>query len=1075
MAHDIYSDPSNSTSPLYLNGNGDESPLIPFDVLSSNTFYIRVAMSDPTYPSTSGTDPSIYLLTDGGGEVELSTSSTSLYYGSGSLSGTKVADVSMESEDHDLFLVEIIMDQVIPDTLYIKIYNNDSQPRYFIWVVADNLLETEQPWIHVSPELNFDTGILTGQTIYDTLIIANRGTGPLTINESLGAIQVPDPDNPNGSPIDSNYEITSLPGEIQANSYGDLGICFNAPASPSESTTIYIIGSLDSEAVSDPTTLHNNQVELHAICGKLELMFLLDTSGSMAWTPTGSSPPPNPEESRWGRLKSAADDSLILLGEYGNGVGRFAISMFPDITQPDYPTNPAPPISAEDFYPPSDITFANIDAARNSLDDHTPADHKGATPMGKGIEYVVVGTNGISHFEGSPESVLYNQRLLVLMSDGAHNSGPPVPSDFYRTSEGGTECVGEGTAAEEDQSLLEKGIRVVTVAYGQEPGLDVIHETLETLACKSKSGGEDLIANVEPDPDDIDPLAKTMWGAIITGLNLEVASDPTGLLTADTPEVRAPIQITPYDSKVSLLVNWNAFDENRVDVQLLTPTCDFITPETAQNDPDITYHSHPRGKLFTIGSKYFRNVSNPKEPRYGAWKLIISGNDLEEGESEPYQYGVIMESRLKLKLSLNKTHYYAGDPIELTATITLDGKPLRGAAASLHLTTPVQSAINWLAKTKVTTAEYAKSAALLKDADITPLGIKSHAIHLKGLAFDNLRNSSTIPMLDEHNQGHYNATIRTTSVTGIYKLRVRVIGQTSNDEIYQREIQRDVRVGARPDPDYTLIDAVYTRVVEDERIFYRVDVRVWPRDSFGNMVLVDPEFSPAVQLSAKEGEPSGPLVGNLDGSYSRTFRSAADAKMTFDLHVNGKSIIENRRSLSVAHLHYADQILAFEPGPADNEQINEHRNLEDALGDVTTKQEGQFVNLGIFGSLALGVRDQAILAGSGEDVIVFVKSDDELHPYQVEALPVYSKDQWIELGRSQGVTSAFSLGKAGLKSVKAIRINDRSSRGNSESDIGNGVRLLGLGFEKVGSLHEHTNGCLMIPINILKRLLDRIK
>jgi hypothetical protein len=690
--------------------------------------------------------------------------------------------------------------------------------------------------------------------------------------------------------------------------------------------------------------------------------------------------------------------------------------------------------------------------------------------MGKGIEHVVVGTTGTGHFEGSSESVLYNRRWMVLMSDGAHNSGPPEPNEFYRTSEGSTGCSETGTAPT-DQSFLDKGIRVITVAYGDESGLDVVHETLDNLACKSN--GLALSAGVN-DTDPVDPLAKAMWTAIIEGLNLEVVADPTGLLTAAASEVRAQIQITPYDGKVTFVVDWDTFDENRVNVQLLTPTCDLITPETAQNDPDITYYSHPRGKLFTIGQEYLRNVSDPKNPRYGTWKLIISGNGLDDDESEPFQYGVMMESRLKLKLSLNKMIYYAGDPIELTAAVTLDGKPLSGAAASLHLTAPGRSAVNWLAKTKVRDVEYAKSAALLKDADITAIGIKSHAIRLKGLAFNNFKNSTTIPLLDEHNQGFYKATVSNTSVTGVYKFYVKVTGQTEDGEFYHREFQRQVRVGTRPDPDYTWIDTVYTRIVEDERVFYRVDIKVWPRDPFGNMILVDPEFNPAVLLTAKGGEPTGPLVGNLDGSYSHTFRSATEAKMTFNLKVNGEDVITNQGILSVALLHYADQILAFEPGLTDKDQNDQHRNPEDALGDVTIKQEDQFVNLGISGSLALGLKNQAILVGSGEDVVVFVKPDEELHPYQVEALPLYSKDQWIELGTSPGVTSAFSLRTAGLKSVKAIRINDRSSRSGSESGGRHGVSLLGVGFENVGPERQGAEGCLVQLFTIFRHLIDAL-
>ncbi|MCP4590103.1 MAG: VWA domain-containing protein, partial [bacterium] len=326
----------------------------------------------------------------------------------------------------------------------------------------------------------------------------------------------------------------------------------------------------------------------------------MDTSGSMPYLPAANGPEPenipaNPNESRWGRLKVAADQFLTLLATFGAGVGRFGVSMFPDITQPEYP--PSPAVSAADFHAPTNIESAEITAAQGSLDDHTPSPGGGATSMGQGIAYVI-GSTTLGNFENTSEAIEYNRRWMVLMSDGAHNSGPPDPPEFYRTAEGGVSCPDPGTAAA-GQSFMDKEIGVITVAYGDETGtpFEVDHDLLETLACKS--GGIALNAGIN-DVDDVDDLAKAFREAVTEGLNLEIPADPGGLLRAAASEVRPQVVITPYDTKAAFVVDWDTFDEERVRVQLLTPTCELITPETAQTDPNVTYHSHPRYKVYAV-------------------------------------------------------------------------------------------------------------------------------------------------------------------------------------------------------------------------------------------------------------------------------------------------------------------------------------------------------------------------------------------------------------------------------------------------------------------------------------------
>ena len=83
-------------------------------------------------------------------------------------------------------------------------------------------------------------------------------------------------------------------------------------------------------------------------------------------------------------------------------------------------------------------------------------------------------------------------------------------------------------------------------------------------------------------------------------------------------------------------------------------------------------------------------------------------------------------------------------------------------------------------------------------------------------------------------------------------------------------------------------------------------------------------------------------------------------------------------------LHYVDEVLEFtevqaEPG------ANRHRIPEAALGDFLRKNREEFVALGGYGSLTIGIRGHLIVAQKqrGDDVIVFVLPSEELRPVPV--------------------------------------------------------------------------------------------
>jgi hypothetical protein len=801
---------------------------------------------------------------------------------------------------------------------------------------------------------------------------------------------------------------------------------------------------------------------MKATARKLEVVMVLDGSGSMSYTPNGSGPAVALSDSRWGKMTAAADQFLVLLTAFGGGRGRVAIVEFPDITNPGFPP-PAVDLSAKVLRPaidiPKDVTSLNNPPLWPVPPEHSPKPGFGWTPMGRGIG-MAMGTiaGSFGEFEGGASKDL-NRRWLLLMSDGAHNLGNAGTIDHPTFYYG---------PASSQTSFKGKNIKVFAAAYGDEGAINwpPDHPQMMTLRTESNGVYSDAGTNdlgSDPGGDLGLNVFKSFRAAITAGLALDPTIDPGGVLTGGAPEARYPISVLPYDTRLAFVVNWGSFDAERVSVQLLTPNCELITPALAMEDPGLSYVGHPRYAIYTVETDYLRNARDPSHPRHGTWKLIIIGNGLEEGGSEAYEFEVITQSRLKMKLEFDREQYFAGDPIGVAARLTLDGKPITNATVTWTLDAPGQSATNWLALSKVTPVEFEKAADAFQGDDVTPLAIKKHSLQLKGVTFTPFKKANTAAMVDPASEGVYRATTNDTRVPGTYNFRITALGTTEGGGLFRREQQVQVYLGVRPHIDFIVWDILYRQILINERPWIEAVIRVLPRDPFGNVLLVEPEFNPLIKLTARGGEFAGPLVGNLDGSYTRALRYLPDVSPTIALEVGGETVVPARPLTPVAGLQYVDRVDEFKPGGEAVQGANQHADPKAALGSVLGKAPDTFVALGAYGSLAVSIQGQSILAQGDDDITVFVRQDADLRPYFVEALRVGKQDAWVLIGNSAGITQSFGLTQAGLQAAGAIRITDTSGR-TRDSDFNPsatpGVSVIGVGFKKAGSISTGCQCCL---------------
>jgi hypothetical protein len=435
MAFHVYPDEAGNIHdhPLSI-AAGTSSGLKPIGpLLGSGQKLIRIAMLG------GGPDPTISLKANTGDEVPIPIDGfTHAVYTLPGGMPPDAGDAELAAPVNGVYLLTIFLSAAA--TWQIRINNNDMAAAHgFTWVVADTDNESRQPWINTTPTGSFN--VFSGQADTFAVHVTNSGTGDA--NMIAGAAPGP------------GFVVTTVPAPIPPNGAGDIIITYTGAAGPGQVSADYTAtadGSKPDSTAIPGSSAHNNKVKLTAVTRGIEAVFLVDASGSMAYTPDGNNPP-FPDQTRWAKLKAGAAQAWGLLAGFATNKGKFGVAEFPDITTGAFP---APSPSSKVLLPASDISNANIATAQGALDAHTPVQNGGATPMGHGLGSAmgtVPGNFGL--FQSTPDAMNFNERFLILQSDGAHNSPPnnqqPRPGDFYPPG------------AAPGDSFLDKKIKVIAV------------------------------------------------------------------------------------------------------------------------------------------------------------------------------------------------------------------------------------------------------------------------------------------------------------------------------------------------------------------------------------------------------------------------------------------------------------------------------------------------------------------------------------------------------------------------------------------------------------------------------------
>jgi hypothetical protein len=992
--------------------------------------FIRVAMFG------GATAPTLLIKAGTGTAVPITALTTAVYRGANPTDYVGDVQLVTAGEVTDVFQIRMGFDQDTSETWQLGIVNNDAVNRDFTWAVADSIADTAQPWILVTPA-TLPYASLVNETINQSVQVSNKGTGTLNITSVNPAL-------PAGFTMGTPLPLAVAPGQTQS-----LVFTFTAPATPpaggvTTGTVDLVATPVDSTAGTSAG--HNQQIALTATTQQLEVVLLLDDSGSMSWDALANPLPAGASNSRWGELVSAANQFLDLLAHFGQNRGQYGIARFPA----GDPQNP----STFDIVPMTAIPdVAGMATAETKIAAIAPLN---GTPMGDGLNRVLAPAT--SYF--GPNT--FNRRWLILMSDGAYNAGTHNPLEFIAPPVG-TAPVGT--------SLFERNIELFAVAYGIDGHSDVNHVLMKQLAAGSLAGGQDR--NVDQEGTTASTLAVALRDALKSGLTAAVSPlDPSAEFVIGPGQALHDVVLTRFDTTAAFVLSWNTPNRNRLRLELITPLCEVITPENAGQGKfsGVTFRSTDRSQMYLIEPGFLEPPhpgptaasDSGSRTRHGTWTFLItspsdiiltaapaSGGDVKRVDVEPYVYDVMVDSTLRLQLSHDHPSYFAGDPITVSARLSGDGRPITGASVSLSTTLPAQSVANFLAALNIPADALARAQQQLAGKDATPILVKQLAARLAGFVFDIGQRTVTIPMTDLDGTGVYRATIADTSVPEHYIFYVTATGVTDDGVAFRREGKLETFVLVHPDPIRTVLDIHQLQPG-------LADVTIIPRDKFGNVLLIDPATPGGFGLVAK-GATLGALTSNLDGTYSISVTFDPRTTPAIGLQFGGNLLLEPTPIPVIGDLKYVDRVVTFEPGQI--KDANRHADPSAALGTVVNKPADRFVSLGAGGRLTVAVTDRVIKAGG--DITVFVAPDVDLRSYRVEAHS-RAHETWVLLGTSIGVTQSFSLRKARLMSTEAIRITDTSGRvrdANFKPLPTPGVSVRGVGARTVGERddddHDH--------------------
>lgn len=837
-----------------------------------------------------------------------------------------------------------------------------------------------QPWLHMASTISgADVLIDASPVAVGHLTLTNYGPGPAPATAAHFDI------TPATAPFSLGFSGTIAPFDSQ-----EVSVTFN-PAGVTPGPQAATLTALGDPSASAGDTLHDNQASLAAnVLNALNIMLVLDGSGSMRLRPDGSVTPTVDDDSRWALLRDAADKfgSMVDMLTTAESLGT-AIRVGAVIFQ-------GSAVSSE-------FAIAHHPSAQSALSAFLTASPTGSTPMLAGVN------RGLDLFAGTTGA-----RFMLLMTDGHWN----VP--FGPTGDPAAPAVLARFTAD--------GVVPHTVQYGPDAAVNVA--TLQAIS--AINGGQNHTVETGSDAE-LNLLMKTFEEVFRAVIGLEAAMDPPATVTTDEPVVVREFNVNALDSLVIVSVMWNTADRNRLNVELVSPLCEVLS--VGAEPTGVLSGQGRRFTDFCLTDAYLQNDGGPA--RYGTWRVRVSLNNRDERfEREEFLYTVSTRSALSMSVDTNSP-LTTGGVAKLAVRLAERGLPVRGAAVVAHARVPSKENKTQIAGIAISQEQLAAARERLLPLGITDFwSIKLDALRNAGHSLE-VDLADVDLTLVESSPGLYSAEL-SLDYPGEYFLQVDAGGQLSPGVRFERQEPLTLSPLQRLDRSRTEVS------FEVEGSSVNVCLRV--KDALGTPILFDPASGAPFALVPHGADLSGELVARQDGTYCQRLRvSPTEPKPVLEVIPTAGAAFDIELP-SVAQLIWTDRVVTASIK-------GEANKFSDAKAGVG-RPDGKFVALGSFGSLTLTASQTlfepssvTIVVAGAEDprayrVEVCVISDEQT------SSKIDAQCTWVEVGRSAfGVSKTFELG--GIPgATPTVRVWDESGRSQGpRGPLSNpGVNVDAVGF-----------------------------
>lgn len=445
---------------------------------------------------------------------------------------------------------------------------------------------------------------------------------------------------------------------------------------------------------------------------------------------------------------------------------------------------------------------------------------------------------------------------VVLMTDGYENAGlttlGPAPPPGVQTLKSRLDSW-PGQA----KNLV--GDRVFTLAIGQSVDEDRLNG-LPALFGQTKAKGYFRLTN---DVKEILPAFASMLGEVLDAEQVlpVLLSDP------DAPGNSLYFQVPKGEQRLVFLVPWSNFQDSILLARRPTGTNQSFVAESG-----VDFKGRGTHGIVTV---------NLAEVTQDATDWRLQHKSAATSTTVPLTNAdvvAVRDLRTQTEITLDQHEYFIGDEIRLTCAIRSGGAPVTGATVLVDIARPGEGLGTFLATNSGKVRPDGEGG--FEGGKPTQVGDPDHG---KGLLFKTLLQATgqeALPVLEQADlrlfddgahgdgaagNGDYSNVFTDTLKEGTYTFRFRITGQLPDGSRFSRLFVRSTWAGVRPDIQASVVIWQIGSIVGG---LQQATLTITPKSASGE--FLGPFRDHAIGFTVWNASLTGPLVGNLDGSYVQT-------------------------------------------------------------------------------------------------------------------------------------------------------------------------------------------------------------